>query len=61
MTTVLIVLGMDLLGVYIAGTWVYGTCYVWEHWQGYWGSCTLAWHGFMRALVWPVWLALALV
>ena len=58
MTTVLIVLGMGLLGVYIAGAWVYGTWYDWEHWQGYWGSCTLAWHGFMRALVWPVWVAL---
>ncbi len=44
-------LGMALLGVYIAGTWVYGTWYVWDHWQGFWGAGTLAWYGFMRAIV----------
>ena len=54
MTTVLIVLGMTLLAVYIADAWVYGTWYVWEHWAGYWSFGALAWHGFMRALVWPV-------
>ena len=52
---------MGLLGVYIAGTWVYGTWYIWEYWSRDMGYGLLAWYGFMRALIWPVWVALALV
>ena len=54
------VLGMAVLGVYVAGTWAYGIWYIWEYWQGYWGFGILAWNGFIRALIWPVWVALAL-
>ena len=54
-------LGMALGAVYVLGTWVYGTWYVWEHWAGYWNFAPLAWYGFMHALIWPVWVALALV
>ena len=49
------VAGYTFGGTYVLGTWVYGTWYIWEHWAGYWGSGTLAWYGFMRAIVWPVW------
>jgi len=54
-------LGAALLGVYIAGTWVYGIWYIWEHWSRDMGYGLLAWYGFMRAIIWPVWVALALV
>ncbi len=52
---------MGLLGVYIAGTWVYGTWYIWKYWSRDMGYGLLAWYGFMRALIWPVWVALALM
>ena len=40
---------MGPLGVYIAGTWVYGIWYIWEYWSRDMGFGTLAWYGFMRA------------
>ena len=55
------VVGFTLGGIYVLGTWVYGIWYIWEHWAGYWSFGPLAWYGFMRGLIWPVWVALALV
>ena len=55
------VAGLTLGGIYVLGTWVYGTWYVWEYWSRDMGFGLLAWHGFMRALIWPVWVALALI
>ena len=55
------VAGFIVGGVYIAGTWVYGIWYIWEYWSRDIGYGLLAWYGFMRALIWPVWVALALV
>jgi hypothetical protein len=45
---------------YVVGTWIYGGWYIWEHWAGYWGYGNLAWYAFIRAIVWPVWVLLAL-
>ena len=55
------VFGMGVLDVYIAGTWVYGTWYVWKHWAGYWNFGAPAYYVFMRAIIWPIWVALALM
>ncbi len=35
--------------------------YVWEHWSRDLSYGLLAWHAFMRALIWPVWAVLALM
>ena len=51
--------GMVALGVYIVGYWIYGGWYVWAHWSGYSGFEIL--YGFVRAIIWPVWVALALM
>ncbi len=51
--------GITLGLVYLLGYWLYGVWYVWEHWSGYSGFDIL--YGFMRAIIWPVWVALALV
>ena len=48
-------------GVYVLGAWIYGLWYVWEHWAGSSQIATLAGVGFVRAIIWPVWVALALV
>ena len=51
--------GITLGLVYLLGYWLYGAWYVWEHWSGFSGFDIL--YGFMRAIIWPVWLAMALV
>ncbi len=48
-------------GAYVLGIWIYGLWYVWEHWEGSTHIGTLAGVGFVRAIVWPVWVALALM
>jgi hypothetical protein len=48
-------------GAYLLGAWIYGLWYVWEHWAGSTHIGTLAGTGFVRAIVWPVWVVLALV
>ena len=57
--SVLRMVGISLGLGYVLGYWIYGVWYVWEHWSGYSGFDIL--YGFMRAIIWPVWLALALM
>ncbi len=45
-------------GIYAIGTWVYGIWYIWQHWGGVSSTGMLAYYGFIRALIWPVWLIL---
>ncbi len=54
-------LGKILSGAYVIGIWIYGLWYVWEHWEGSTHIGTLAGVGFMRAIIWPVWVALSLL
>ncbi len=35
--------------------------YVWEHWSRDLSYGLLAWHAFMRAIIWPLWVALGLM
>jgi hypothetical protein len=51
--------GITLGLVYLLGYWLYGAWYVWEHWSGFSGFGIL--YGFMRAIIWPAWVAVALV
>ncbi len=46
---------------YLLGAWIYGLWYVWEHWEGATQIGTLAGTGFVRALIWPVWVLLPLM
>jgi hypothetical protein len=48
-------------GAYLLGAWIYGLWYVWEHWEGATQVGSLAGVGFVRAIVWPLWVALALM
>ncbi len=48
-------------GAYVLGIWIYGIWYVWENWAEAGQIGTLAGVAFMRAIVWPVWVALALI
>ena len=48
-------------GAYVFGIWIYGLWYVWEHWEGATQIGTLLGVGILRAIVWPYWVALALV
>ena len=48
-------------GAYVLGIWIYGLWYVWEHWAEASNIGTLAGVAFVRAIVWPVWVALALI
>ena len=48
-------------GVYVLGIWIYGLWYVWEHWEGSTHIGTLAGVGFVRAVVWPLWVLLHLM
>ena len=50
-----------LSGVYVLGIWIYGLWYVWEHWEGSTHVGSLAGTGFVRAIVWPVWVVLPLI
>ncbi len=48
-------------GAYVLGIWIYGLWYVWEQWAEASNIGTLAGVAFVRAIVWPVWVALALI
>ncbi len=48
-------------GAYVLGIWIYGLWYVWEHWEGATHIGTLAGVGFVRAIAWPLWVALSLI
>ncbi len=48
-------------GAYVLGIWIYGLWYVWENWVEAGQIGTLAGVAFVRAIVWPVWVALALI
>ena len=48
-------------GAYVLGAWIYGVWYVWEHRAEAGQIGTLAGVAFVRAIVWPVWVALALI
>ncbi len=50
-----------LVSAYVLGIWIYGLWYVWEHWEGSTQIGTLAGVGFVRAIVWPLWVALSLL
>ncbi len=50
-----------LVGTYVLGAWVYGLWYVWEHWAEASNIGTLAGVAFVRAIVWQVWVVLALM
>ena len=52
--------GYGFLGVYVLGHWCYTGYYMWENWAGFWLSGTLAYYASMRAMIWPVWVVLAL-
>ena len=54
-------LGKILGGAYVLGIWIYGLWYVWEHWAEASNIGTLAGVAFVRAIVWPVWVVLALM
>ena len=50
------------LGIgYAIGCWIYAMLYMWEHWGGLLGVGVLAVHAFFRAMVWPIWVLLALI
>ena len=46
---------------YLLGAWIYGLWYVWGHWEESTQIGTLAGVSFVRGIVWPVWVALALM
>ncbi len=45
---------------YVLGVWIYGVSYVWEHWAEASHIGSLAGVGFVRAIIWPVWVVLRL-
>ena len=47
--------------VYLFGTWVYGALYLWDHRAGYVDFANVAWHAFLRAIIWPIWVILDLI
>ena len=53
-------LGKILGGAYVLGIWIYGLWYVWENWAEAGQIGTLAGVGFIRAVVWPLWVLLHL-
>ena len=55
------VLGMALGVFYAAGYWTYTTWFVWEYWSSDLSYGVLLWNGSWRGIIWPVWVALALV
>ncbi len=48
-------------GAYVLGIWIYGLWYVREHWAEASNIGTLAGVAFVRTIVWPVWVVLALM
>ena len=47
--------------VYLFGTWIYGTLYIWEHRADFSDFAWLTWQAFLRALIWPMWVILDLI
>ena len=47
--------GFSLL--YVACYWAYAGFYIWQHWAelGFWHYGLLAYHAFIRAIIWPLW------